>query len=285
MKRVSIAYSSDSDDAFMYLALEEGLVAGADEYRFEFYRGDIQELNECAKRREFDITAISIALYPQIATDYSLLTVGTSVAAEHGPVVIARRDKALPENLNGVRLALPGQDTTVSLVCQRLLRDYQPRHMHFLAIMPAVLAGEVDAGVLIHELQLASGGDDDTKVRVVLDLAQAWRKHFQLPLPLGGNVISNRLPRREQEKLAAVVRDSIAHGLRDRQATLKKALATSNAPINVQQGDDYIDRYVNATTLALDKSAVQSVNFLLKPHVPTYVGKMATGEMASGLSV
>lgn len=269
---IKIAYSSDSDDAFMYLALEEGEVAGADDYRFSFYRGDIQELNERAKRHEFDITAISIALYPKIASDYSLLTAGTSIAAERGPVIITLQDsdlqlQALPA---GMRLALPGRDTTVSLVCQRLLQDYQPQYMNFLDILPAVLTGKVDAGVLIHELQLTGG---DTGVRIVLDLAAAWRKRYQLPLPLGGNVISNRLPSIEQEKLAALIRASIALGLQNRQATLKKALAVSNAPIDLEQGDAYMDRYVNATTMMLDNSAMRSIAFLLKKPDITYVGK------------
>ena len=267
-KQIKIAYSSDSDDAFMYLALEEGRVAGAADYRFSFYRGDIQELNERAKRCEFDITAISIALYPKIASDYSLMTVGTSVAENSGPVIIAREDSDIhPDTLQGIRLALPGQDTTVSLVCQRLLPDYQPKYMHFLDILPAVLAGKVDAGVLIHELQL-TGGDS----RIVLDLAVAWRERYQLPLPLGGNVISNRLPRSEQENLVTLIRTSIALGLQNRQATLQKALSASNAPIDLKQGDTYIDRYVNATTMTLNTDAISSIDFLLQPHKPTYVG-------------
>ena len=273
-KHIRVAYSSDSDDAFMYLALEEGRVADAD-YQFSFYRGDIQELNERALQQEYDVSAISIAMYPRLSSHYSLMTVGTSVAEQSGPVLIVAEDNSrlragVSADLQGATIALPGSDTTATLVCKEMLGNFHAKQMHFLHILPAVLAGEVDAGVLIHELQLACEG-----VRVVLDLAQLWRQRHALPLPLGGNVISKHLLQYEQEQVVEIIKQSIAFGLSQRHTTIKRALALAGADIGLERGDEYINRYVNATTLALDARAKQSIELMLGNSNITYVGQMA----------
>lgn len=261
-KDVKIAYSSDSDDAFMFMALENKKIPW-DDYDFSFYRADIQELNEKAAQGEFEVSAVSVAAWPHISTHYHVLSVGASVAAEAGPVMITTRE-TLPADFAGCRVAFPGAWTTAFLATRSLWPNIVPVHLHFLQIMPAVLKGEVDAGVLIHELQLDYGS---YPVRKVLDLGAAWHEKNNYPLPLGVNVMRKDLAREDGRRIAHMIRASIAYGLSHRAETLRAANAKAVTSIDPALGDDYIARYVNATTLHLSPAAKRGIDLLLQVPV------------------
>lgn len=261
-KKIKIAYSSDSDDAFMFMALENEKVAWRD-YSFSFYRADIQELNEKAAQGEFEVSAVSVAAWPHISTRYHMLGVGASVADKAGPIMITTRE-TLPADLAGCRIAFPGAWTTAFLATKSLWPDIVPIHMHFLQIMPAVLDGKVDAGVLIHELQL---GYESYPVRKVLDLGMAWRKKNDHPLPLGVNVIRKDLSAEDAHRITHTIRASITYGLSHRAETLQAANAKAVTSIDPALSDDYIKRYVNATTLHLSPAAKQGIDLLLQVPV------------------
>ena len=276
-KQISIAYSSDSDDAFMLLALENQKIAwGA--YDFTFYRGDIQELNCKAMQGEFDVSAISAAAYARVAHYYQLLDVGTSVANHAGPIVIGKESSDDWQQLRGKRIAVPGTNTTAYMALRRILPEFEAVPMHFLRIMPAVLNDEVDAGVVIHELQLTYAQQG---LACLLDLGAVWRELYDQPLPLGLNVIAKRLPWNDRHQIAALLRASIKYGLEHRQETLQAATAKAETNIGVELGDVYIERYVNAQTLQLDDETRQGLDFLLqgKPvlEMPALAAKMQAG--------
>ena len=111
IQQISIAYSSDSDDAFMLGALENQKIDWGS-YDFNFHRGDIQELNDRAMQGEFDVSAISAAAYARVAHRYQLLEVGTSVADAAGPIVIGKEGRDDWRQLTGARIAVPGLNTT-----------------------------------------------------------------------------------------------------------------------------------------------------------------------------
>ena len=271
---ISIAYSSDSDDAFMLHALETGKIAVGD-YDFTFQRGDIQELNDRAQLGEFDVSAISAAAYARVAHHYQLLEVGTSVAIATGPIVITTLDSSIAalNQLRGSRVAVPGLHTTACLALCRLLPDVEVVPQHFLQIVEAVRRGEVAAGVVIHELQLTYA---EHSLRMLADLGALWQQRYDRPLPLGINVIARRLPFVMRQEIAQLLRASIVFGLEHRQETLAAATAQAVTDIDVYQGDVYVARYVNATTVQLDTNTRRGLDFLLEGEEALQLDALAT---------
>ena len=87
---IRVGHSPDPDDAFMFYALaHDKLPTGNLEFRHELQ--DIETLNQRARRRELEVTAVSLHAYPYIAADYALLPTGCSMGDKYGPMVVARR--------------------------------------------------------------------------------------------------------------------------------------------------------------------------------------------------
>ncbi len=260
-KSVSIAYSPDTDDAFMVLALKDGRVSSPD-FEFTFVSDDIQKLNEAAREGIFDVTAISIGAYPSLSEAYYLMPIGASIGDQFGPALIVTQDSPLcnPRDLVGRRVAVPGLQTSAYLAARQLIGAFTPVPMLFSDIGAAVMNGDVDAGILIHELQLNC---EERGFKKLGDLGLLWDKNHHLPLPLGANAIKRSLGIDTITKITALMRESIEVGLRDREATLKAALALSKADLDESKGDRYIAMYVNRRSLALDPDVQQAINVLL----------------------
>lgn len=246
-RKISIAYSPDTDDAFMVHALKEGLIDWRG-YEFEFTSADIQELNELARQEVYDLTAISIAAYPRIADSYLLMTIGASVGDEFGPAVVVRPQSAF-ESLADLRLrriAVPGRDTSAFYAARGLIGPFEEVPLYFKDIANAVARGDVDAGILIHELQLDCA---KTGLRKLADLGRSWHDRYRMPLPLGANAIRRSLGGATTHEVSTILKESIEFGLASRATTLSAALSATGAPIDLELGDRYIDMYVNNRSL------------------------------------
>ena len=152
---ISLAYSVDADDAFMFHALAGGQVA-APGIAFSHRRADTAELNRIALGGGADVVAISAGLYPRIASRYLLLPHGASVGRGFGPVVVAPREM-VPAGLAGRRVGIPGLTTTAWMVLQLIEPRAIPVEIPivpFNAIFDALASGQVDAALLIHEGRL-----------------------------------------------------------------------------------------------------------------------------------
>src|SRR5262249_13455263 len=159
-----------------------------------------------------DITAVSFHAYARLTERYILLPHGASMGDRYGPVVVARVDG--PSSLRGVRVAVPGELTTAFLA----LRLFDPRVQHvvvpFDRIQEQVKAGEVEAGLLIHEGQLTYAEEG---LKKIVDFGEWWADRTGgLPLPLGGNAIRRDLGAPVIATLSRMLRDSIAYGLKHR---------------------------------------------------------------------
>jgi 1,4-dihydroxy-6-naphthoate synthase len=258
---ISIAYSPDTDDAFMVHALKERLVDWRG-YSFTFTSADIQELNEAARRGVYDVTAISIAAYPSMADDYLLMTIGASIGDEFGPAVVVRPDAPFQTlaDLAHRRIAIPGRNTSAFYAARGLIGAFDDVPLYFKDIAGAVKRGEVDAGILIHELQLDCESDG---LRKVDDLGRAWHRSHALPLPLGANAIRRALGERVVREVGELLKASIEHGLAARDSTLRAALASSGAHLDVALGDRYIDMYVNRRSLGFAPDVREAMRRLI----------------------
>jgi 1,4-dihydroxy-6-naphthoate synthase len=212
---LTIAYTPDSDDAFYYFGLESGAVR-LPGFRPEFHRAPMSVLNRAAVAGRYDVTAISSVAYPQVAERYAILSVGTSVGRGYGPVLVSQAPCEL-DDLRGRRVGVPGVPTTGWFLLRWLCPEAAPVEMPFDEIGAAVAAGELDAGVMIHEELLYY---PRLGLRRVADLGAEWCRRNGLPLPVGLNVIRRDLGEEAMQRVCAAIRRSLRHGHRHRDEAL-----------------------------------------------------------------
>jgi 1,4-dihydroxy-6-naphthoate synthase len=214
-KSLKIAYTPDSDDAFYYFGLESGRVH-LPGFRLEFYREPMSILNTAALRGEFDVTAISAVHYPHVADRYAILSVGTSVGRHYGPVLVSKRWREL-DDLRDRRVGVPGLSTTGCFLLRWLCPEAVLVEMPFDRIADAVAAGELEAGVMIHEELLYY---PQLGLHRVLDLGAEWCRWNGLPLPVGLNLIRRDLGQPAMQRIGAAIRRSLLHAQRHRDEAL-----------------------------------------------------------------
>ncbi len=259
-QKITLAYSPDTDDAFMVYAIGAGLV-DTEEFEFELYKADIQELNEKALSNHFDVTAISIAAYPHIKEDYKIMTVGASIGDEFGPAIVVNDNSELVDvaELATKKIAVPGLMTSAYYAARTLIGDFTPVPMHFLKIPDAVKNGEVDAGILIHEMQINC---EEQGFKRLNDLGTLWHSKYALPLPLGTNAIKRSLGEDKINRITKIMRASVEAGLANRSETLALALDSSKADLTIDLGDKYISMYVNHRSLHLQDDVREAMQIL-----------------------
>jgi 1,4-dihydroxy-6-naphthoate synthase len=246
------------DDAFMFYAIASGAVP-MDGLRFEHVIEDIQTLNRRALRAELDMTAVSAASYPAIAKDYWIVSVGSSVGQNYGPLVISK-DPRSPEGLSGRRIAIPGFQTTAALLLRLAVAEFTPVEMPFEEIPGAVLRGEAEAGLVIHEWQLVYR---DAGLLPVLDLGMWWQQQVKLPVPLGLNVVKKSLGRDAARQAATVLRESILYAFAHQDEALDYAMRYGRGT-DVNRSRQFIGMYVNEESLTLSKACREALRVLYR---------------------
>ena len=188
MNKITVAHSPDADDIFMYYAIKFGWVDLKDT-KFDNIALDIETLNQATLKGEYDICAISFALYPFVKDDFALLKTAVSFGNGYGPKLVKLKDKKLKRNF---KVALSGKYTTNALLFKIAYPEARITYLNFLDIEKAVLDGVVDAGVLIHESILTY----DKKLEVEKELWDIWQELAGkgLPLPLGGMCLRRSIP-------------------------------------------------------------------------------------------
>ncbi len=254
---IRVGHSPDSDDAFMFHALTNGKI-DTDGLRFVHQLEDIQTLNKRALAGELEVSAISIHAFAYVADKYALMSSGASMGEGYGPKIVTREPTTV-EGLKGKTIAVPGAMTSAFLALRLALgKDVPVVQMDFDAVLPAVLSGEVAAGVIIHEGQLYYR---EKGLHQVLDLGVWWNERTGgLPLPLGGNVVRRDLGDALIEKIASLVKRSVQYALDHRQEALDYAL-TYARDLDPALADEFVGMYVNQRTVDYGpegRKAVQS---------------------------
>ena len=262
MTRIRVAHSPDSDDAFMFYALANGLL-DTGELEFEHVLSDIESLNREAFKGTYEVTAVSIHAYTRLDDRYALLDSGASMGDGYGPVVVARRrlDRAA---LRAGTVAIPGELTSAALALKMWDPSLTTVAMPFDAIGPAVAEGRVDAGVLIHEGQLTWHGEG---LASIVDLGVWWAEQTGgLPLPLGGNVVRRDLGAELVERVALLLKESIVYALEHRSAALDHAM-TYGRGLDRERADRFVGMYVNDLTVSYGARGRRAVEtFLRRAH-------------------
>jgi 1,4-dihydroxy-6-naphthoate synthase len=259
IQEISIAHSPDSDDAFMFygLATNKVRVPGL---KFTHTLTDIETLNHRAINEAFyDVTAISFHAYPYLQNNYSLMACGGSVGEGYGPMIVARQNYTLGD-LRRVRIAVPGTLTTAYLTLKIFAPEIETSVVPFDRIIPEVIAGNFDAGLIIHEGQLTYS---HSGLHKVIDLGHWWREETGLPLPLGGNAIKRSLGPEVSLKVTNALRDSIQHALDNREAALSYAMQFAR-DLESSLADKFVGMYVNERTLNYGEDGKEAIRRLLQ---------------------
>jgi 1,4-dihydroxy-6-naphthoate synthase len=259
IKEIKIAHSPDSDDAFMFygLATNKIRVPG---YKFTHVLTDIETLNQRAINDPYyDVTAISFHAYPYLQDEYALMACGGSVGEGYGPMIVSPRKYTLDE-IKKLKIAVPGVLTTAFLTLRLFAPEIEYVEVPFDQIIPKVVAGEFDAGLIIHEGQLTYG---DNGLHKILDMGQWWREQTNgLPLPLGGNAIRRSLGSDAMRITTQALRDSIQHALDNRPAALEYAMQFAR-DLDPNLANRFVGMYVNERTLNYGDDGREAIKKLL----------------------
>ena len=257
-REISIAHSPDSDDAFMFygLATNKVRVPG---YRFNHTLCDIETLNRRARdEASYDVTAISFHAYPYLQDNYALMGCGGSVGEGYGPMVVSAHPLTA-DDLGRLKIAVPGTLTTAYLALKIFNPAIETVTVPFDRIIAEILAGNFDAGLIIHEGQLTYSTSGLYKV---IDLGAWWRETTGLVLPLGGNAIRRSLGPKTLRIVTKAVHDSIQHALDHREEALEYAMQFAR-DLDSRLASRFVSMYVNERTLDYGPDGRQAIRKLL----------------------
>jgi len=237
------AHSPDSDDAFMFYGLATKKVRSP-KVSFRHVLEDIETLNRKAMEGQYELSAVSYHAYPYIADKYVLMASGSSIGDGYGPSIISSRPMEI-EEFKGKRIAIPGTMTTAYLACRLFQPDFEPVVTPFDKISDAVKERSVDAGLIIHEAQLTF---DRQGFHRIVDLGRWFKTAYNLPLPLGGNVLRRNLDADIQSECCRLMRDSIQYALDNHAAALEYAMQFAR-DLEPRLAEKFVGMYVNHYTL------------------------------------
>ncbi len=255
---LKVAFTPDPDDAYAWWAVCSKR-KGIRGYRIETFPRHIQEINEsCRTRQEYDIAAVSSAAYPYLSANYAILSAGASVGRGYGPALASKTLQTEQDLIAGMRVGIPGELTTGALLLRLYFPGVKTVELPFDQVAPAILRGELDAGVLIHEelLNWRAAG-----LRKLACLGQKWTEATGLPLPVGLNVVRRGLGKNLIRRIGSLVRESM------KEADGHKAEATQFAMTYSREaepeiGARFIHMFANQDTIKLDNQCLEALRVL-----------------------
>lgn len=255
----TLAYSPCPNDTYIFAALTNGLLEGAPQV--EAHLADIEELNEAAARGTYELTKVSYGAIPYLMDRYRILTAGGALGRNCGPLLVARPDASAPlfSDFAQKRIAIPGERTTAFMLLQLALGS-RPKtvEMRFDRIVDAVVNGEADAGVIIHESRFTYR---DAGLISIADLGEWWETMTVLPVPLGAILVRNDIDDAAARDLNTAIRSSLAFARQDENAVMPYVREHA-VEMNEEVMRAHIDLYVNEFTDDLGAQGREAVHAL-----------------------
>jgi len=257
LKKIDLAHSPDADDIFMYYAIKFGWISS--DYIFKNKADDIETLNKQTLAGIWDVSAISFGLYPHIKNDYALLRTAVSFGEGYGPKLIKLKGKKLKRNF---KVALSGKYTTNALIFRLKYPEARIKYYNFLDIEKAVLDGEVDAGVLIHESILTY----DEKLEVEAEIWDIWSElnGEDLPLPLGGMVIRRSIPLLDAINIEEILTKAVQVANSHKDILSKMLIERNLVRVNSETLKKYLSLYANDESITLSEIQLKAINKLFE---------------------
>ena len=259
MRTISVGHSPDADDIFMYYAIKFGWVS-LPKVKFENIALDIETLNQATLKGTYDICAISFALYPFVKDDFALLKTAVSFGEGYGPKLIKKKGTKLKKNF---KVALSGEFTTNALLFKIAYPDARISYMNFLDIENAVINGDVDAGVLIHESILTYSSLLEVE-REIWDIWVELCNGEELPLPLGGMCLRRSITLTEAIKYENVLIKAVDVANKNRKTLAPMLLEKGLIRVDATTLDKYLDLYANDNSVKMSEIQYKALNKLFE---------------------
>lgn len=256
---ITLGFSPCPNDTYMFAALVNGWI-DTKGLTFDVRLADVETLNEWAGNGQLDVTKISFHRALTLDHIYNLLSAGSALGNGCGPLVVAR-EAISRENLVKGKIALPGQWTTAHLLFNIFYPEVSRKVFYpFHKIEDAVVNGEVDAGVIIHENRFTYQNKGLVKI---IDLGEAWEETTGMPIPLGGIFASKRLPAEIVSQVDTLLRESIEFARNNEEVVMPYVRQYAQEMDN-EVIFSHINLYVNDFSLDLGEKGRKSIDRLKK---------------------
>ncbi len=254
---LKIGFSTCPNDTFIFDAMVHHKIdtEGLD---FDVVLADVEELNKSALENTLDITKLSYHAYAYVAQNYRLLTAGSALGNNNGPLLVSKY-KIYPDEVKDVKIAIPGKYTTANLLLGIAFPNaVNKKEYLFSDIEEAVLSNEVDAGVIIHENRFTY---EERGLKKISDLGEFWEAKTSLPIPLGGIVVKRSLPEHHQITINRVLRRSIEYAFANPESG-ERYIRQHAQEMKTEVLNKHINLFVNQQTLRLGKKGKDSIKKL-----------------------
>ena len=257
--KLTLGFSPCPNDTFIFDALVNHKI-DTEGFEFDVVLEDVQTLNEWAKASRLDISKISYGVLPLVLDKYLVLNSGGALGKGVGPLLITKHEVKSMNEVNAMRIAVPGINTTAHLLFSLAFPEAKNKvFMVFHEIEEAVLSGEVDAGVIIHENRFT---DQQKGLVKVMDLGEYWEETIKVPIPLGGIVMKRSFDQSVQQKVDRLIKKSLEYAF-EKYPELTEYVREHSQEMDESVMRRHIDLYVNNYSLALGEDGKKAVIKLL----------------------
>jgi 1,4-dihydroxy-6-naphthoate synthase len=255
--KLTLGFSPCPNDTFIFEALVNGRI-DTEGVSFDWFLADVEELNRRAMEGAVDVTKMSFHAYAMAAADYLILDSGSALGHNNGPLVISRR-KIYPDELDKALIAIPGKYTTANLLFSIFWPGASRKREYLFSDIPeAVLSGEADAGLIIHETRFTY---HSLGLRKVADTGEYWEKMTGMPVPLGGIVVNRGVNEDDAAKVSRSIRRSIGYARADPSASID-FIRRNASELDAKVTDQHISLYVNDFSLSLGQEGKEAITRL-----------------------
>ena len=255
--KIKLGFSPCPNDTFMFDALVNKKIDNQG-FELETTIADVEQLNKFAFDGGLDVTKISFHVYPYVSGQYQILRAGAALGKNNGPLLIGK-SKVPAHKVDGLRIAIPGKYTTANLLMGIAFPNASNKKEYlFSDIEGAVLSGEVDAGLIIHENRFTYQSKGLEKI---CDLGEYWEQLTRLPIPLGGIAIKRSMQEPTKKRFNAVLAESIRFAFNNPLSS-RSFVKQLSQELSDQVVEQHIGLYVNEFSLDLGELGMQSIEKL-----------------------
>ena len=263
-KKLIFAHSPDSDDAFMYYGIAKGKFS-IPGYSIDHYMADIETLNSISEKNIYQVTAISASKYPSVSDKYRIMSCGSSMGRNYGPVVVSTKTNSVINEYEGSKIAVPGKDTTSWALFRIFAKiNCKPLFVDFDDVEKTVKSGEAQLGILLHEGQILY---EKRGFNLVLNLGESWYQETGLPLPLGLDVVCRQLDEKLCKDIANVSLASIKYALENMDDAIQYSKKISSLDESNENIKKFINMYVNEDTIDMGEQGREALSKLYELSV------------------
>lgn len=256
---LSLGFSPCPNDTFIFHAMTHGLVDRAGLLFAEPILADVETLNKWAMEERLDVTKLSFHALGHVLDKYVLLDSGSALGRGCGPLLVTRQGVEL--DLAKATVAIPGQYTTAAMLLQLFAPSpVKTRIMVFDQIMEAVIRGEVDGGVIIHESRFTY---EQHGLCCLQDLGSWWEESTGHPIPLGGIVARRSLGAEKISLIDKIIGSSVRYAFRNPDAS-RNYIKTHAQEMADEVVSSHIGLYVNPFSESLGDEGRRAVDYFLK---------------------